>query len=176
MYNPISTRPGATQYILGWISSGRCWHLDVWLYGDLHGNMWVRALTTAGGRQPIGEVWFWLNKDTQFSIWQLTRCLSPDANTVLNELHLGAPHVLKELGSEWHARDMFWRLLAPMGDLWDQRVFPRRSLAFHMVKPVGVNDPCEGINNLYSQTGRAVRDEALGAKMRGRGKLDFGGL
>jgi hypothetical protein len=169
--NPMVHRKHCTPQVFGWVYNKNCWHLDVFLYYDTFSNLYIKAATSIAGTTVIGEVWFTLARDDVFGIYQLVPIEPPSELNYLKEGVLNMPSIRKALGSDWHAQDVFWRLLAPLQTLWPRGEYRRRSVAFHMVKPLGVDDPCEGIQNDYEHTGRAVRDATQGAKTRGNPRM-----
>lgn len=160
MQKPIKLvhRSTINPSVLRWIQSIHCWHLDTWLHADDYGRAFVLARTGTGHGRELGQQWFSIAPDA-LSILHLVACSAPIAST---EIQLHGRHGRDILPA---SQDVFWRLIAPLADLWPRGTFKRRSIAHHMIAPTHVVEPTEGILNYYASTGRELRDIQHASKL-----------
>lgn len=151
-------RPYAFGMAKDWIANRNTWHLDLYLYVQPDsGQLYLHALTLAGGTELIGEQWFALVEGSA------PMPVSADLLPALNELYLSVATVR---AYPW-LTDYHTAHLSRLADLWPRALYKRRSVLFHYITPHMVNEPTEGLLNYYSMTGREQRDLEHRQRMAG---------
>lgn len=150
-------RPYAFGIALDWIANKQCLHVDAYLW-EYDGGLYLEAVTSLGGTKELGAQWY-----------ALADGLDPAPVTVrgmdgVNPVTLGV-----RLCNRFPWLSSYqWSHIVPLVNAVT-RAARRRSVQYHYIAPTMVNDPCEGILNYYSLTGREGRDAAHKARMLNRG-------
>jgi len=147
-------REGLTTYLQDQICNRVTLHLDVWLYQQPDDQMYFVARAATAGHDVINVMTWRVDRDGLYAVANIQ-----DIERTGLARHIDGPWARKH--APW-LRASFQSHLLPLAQAQLPYGFKRRSVRLWCVYTNrAINDPLEGIDNLYGTTGRAARDDAF---------------
>lgn len=143
-------RENLSTFIQDQISPLHCYHFDAWLYQTKNNNLYFVIMGRRGGRRAHGSVAFQVTREgiTQVDSAQIG--------------YIATQGEARQIGSPWQRkyapwlRDIHWPIhrLARLDRTGHGFKGPPSVKLWYIYQDTRIDDPLEGIENLYAVTGR----------------------